>query len=65
MGSGYPYYQTYHNSVSLQKLMNRLNKLVILTLTFALLTACSTTKPPPRCTDDFKPINPDTVVPRS
>ena len=56
--------KTYSTSFSYQKTMNRLKKLVILTLTFALLTACSTTKPPPRCTDDFKPINPDTVVPR-
>lgn len=42
--------------------MNRLTKLVTFTFTFALLTACTATKPLPRCTDDFKPINSGTVV---
>lgn len=42
--------------------MKTRNKLVIFMFTFCLLTACTATKPLPRCTDDFKPINSGTVV---
>jgi len=44
------------------KTLMLVKKLYMACLILGLLSACSATKPMPRCTQDFTPINPDAVA---
>jgi hypothetical protein len=44
------------------KTLMLVKKLYMACLILGLLSACSATKPMPRCTEDFTPINPDAVA---